>query len=410
MIFSGKTCTISKEDKTFLTKWLAGLPVVPSHYCRSAPSYKDKKFLEPGTTIANLHREYKSSADENGFRSVSIKIFSQTFHEMNYSVFIPRKDQCDVCISANHGNTDEATYQAHLHAKNEAREEKAKDKKSESPETSVWTVDVQAVLLCPRTKASALYYKTKLQVHNFSLFNLKTREGYCYVWDETEGDVNSEIFAYLQYKHFSDILDAHPEIKEVIIWSDGCTYQNRNATLANALLDLAIKRGVKIVQKYLVVGHTQMEVDSMHASIEKKIVGDIFVPHDYVVVMQSARVRPSPYIVKQIGYAEVLKLHGTYLTSIRPGKKTGDPTVYHLKALGFHPEGKIYYKLDHSENSTWKELPQRINKPKTAFEWVRNFPERLPITQRKFNDLQSMKFVIPQWAHDFYDKLPHHNS
>ena len=164
------------------------------------------------------------------------------------------------------------------------------------------------------------------------------------------------------------------------------------------------------MQKYLVVGHTQMEVDSMHASIEKKIVGDIFVPHDYVVVMQSARLRPSPYIVKQIGYAEVLKLHGTYLTSIRPGKKTGDPTVYHLKALVFQPEGKIYYKLDHSKNSTWKELPQRISKPNTAFKWIRYYPERLPISLGKFKDLQSMKLVMPQWAHDFYDKLPHHNS
>ena len=69
-----------------------------------------------------------------------------------------------------------------------------------------------------------MYYKTKLQVHNFSLFNLKTKEGYCYVWDENEGDVNSQIFSYLQYKHFADVLDAHPEIKEIIIWSDGCTY------------------------------------------------------------------------------------------------------------------------------------------------------------------------------------------
>ena len=140
------------------------------------------------------------------------------------------------------------------------------------PKKSVWTLDVQAVLLSPKTKPSALYYKTKLQLHNLSFYNLKTSEGYCYVWDETEGDVNSEVFAYLQYKHFSTVLDAHPEIEEIIIWSDGCTYQNRNTCLANSLLDLAIKFGKKIVQKYMVVGHTQMEVDSMHATIESWLV------------------------------------------------------------------------------------------------------------------------------------------
>ena len=60
------------------------------------------------------------------------------------------------------------------------------------------------------------------------------------------------MFAHLQYKHY-----AHPEIEEIVIWTDGCTYQNRNTNLANSLLDLAIKRGVKIVQKYLVVAQSK---------------------------------------------------------------------------------------------------------------------------------------------------------
>lgn len=66
---------------------------------------------------------------------------------------------------------------------------------------------------------------------------------------------------------------------------------------------------MKIDQKYLVVGHTQMEVDSMHATIERKLVGDIYIPHDYVVVMESARLKPSPYVVKQVSHDEVLKLN-----------------------------------------------------------------------------------------------------
>ena len=72
---------------------------------------------------------------------------------------------------------------------------------------------MQAVLLCPKSKASSLYYKTKLQVHNFTLNNLKTKEGYCYTWDETQGDVSSIVFAYLQSKHFKMILDTNPFIE-----------------------------------------------------------------------------------------------------------------------------------------------------------------------------------------------------
>jgi hypothetical protein len=71
-----------------------------------------------------------------------------------------------------------------------------------------------------------------------------------------------------------------------------------------------MKQGVRIVQKYLVVGHTQMEVDSMHASIEKKIVSDIFVPHDYIVIMEAAQIHPAPYVAKQLSHEEQGRMLG----------------------------------------------------------------------------------------------------
>ncbi|KAK5912626.1 hypothetical protein CesoFtcFv8_002480 [Champsocephalus esox] len=41
-------------------------------------------------------------------------------------------------------------------------------------------MDLQSVLLCPKTKASKMYYKTKLQMHNFTCFNLGNKDEYCY--------------------------------------------------------------------------------------------------------------------------------------------------------------------------------------------------------------------------------------
>ena len=91
-----------------------------------------------------------------------MKVFNVIFHQLNYSIFIPRKDQCDTCISAKHGNIDEVSYDAHIKDKDEARAEKVEDKENAGLKKSVWTIDVRAVLLLPKTKASALYYKTKL--------------------------------------------------------------------------------------------------------------------------------------------------------------------------------------------------------------------------------------------------------
>lgn len=66
-----------------------------------------------------------------------------------------------------------------------------------------------------------MYYKTKLQTHNFTLFNLSTKEGFCYLWEEHEGNLSSEMFAHHQYKHFDHVLSANDAIEELIIWSDG---------------------------------------------------------------------------------------------------------------------------------------------------------------------------------------------
>ncbi|XP_014678087.1 PREDICTED: uncharacterized protein LOC106817882 isoform X2 [Priapulus caudatus] len=405
---TGKCVPVGEADLNFLKNWLTNLPSLPSHYCRSVPAYKNKKFLYPGTTKANLYPLYKQAATEAGARVVGEKLFSRVFEAEHFSVFIPRKDQCDVCVSAKHGNLDQATLDAHIQAKDRARAEKSKDKEAANDELSVWTMDLQAVLLCPKSKASKLYYKTKMQVHNFTLMNLKTKEGCCYEWDETEGNLGSEVFAYLQWKHFDRVIHNNPGIKTIIIWSDGCGYQNRNVTVTNAFLNLAMKHDIRIIQKYLVPGHTQMECDSMHSTIERKLdVCEIFTPHDYVVIFQSARIRPSPYHVFEVYHDQIMKLDGGYVQSIRPGKRAGDATVHQLRALCYCSSGEIQYKLDFNETSDWVTLPQRISIPNEPLEWVRHFEGQMPLSNRKFNDLQAMKSVMPRCVHQYYDSLPH---
>jgi hypothetical protein len=64
------------------------------------------------------------------------------------------------------------------------RAEKVRDKKLAQSQTSfkVITMDLQSVLLSPRLNASALYYKTKLACHNFTIFDLVTKEVTCFVF------------------------------------------------------------------------------------------------------------------------------------------------------------------------------------------------------------------------------------
>jgi len=128
---------------------------------------------------------------------------------------------------------------------------KALDKEAAKVDGSVkvLTMDLQSLLICPRLEASILYYKMKLSYHNFD-------EAMNYFWHEGEGELKASVFASCVTDYLDNVDTSN--IKEIIIYSDGCTYQNRNCTMANALLLWAATNDIVVYQKYLEKGHTQM--------------------------------------------------------------------------------------------------------------------------------------------------------
>lgn len=176
------------------------------------------------------------------------------------------------------GNVEEEAYQQHIKAKILAHEEKNRDKEKAKLKTiHAITADLQAVKLYPSLNASALYFKAKLAVHNFAIYNLGTDEVDCYWFDETACDLKATKYASFFADYLKKLLEKDP--KYVVIWSDGCTAQKRNSVLANTLLMLAKEKNVTITQKYLEKGHTQMEVDAVHSVVERKLKNtEIFLP------------------------------------------------------------------------------------------------------------------------------------
>ena len=154
------------------------------------------------------------------------------------------------------------------------------------------------------------------------------------------------------------ILDTNLLIENLIIGSDGCGYQ----TVSNMYLDLSMRSGVTIQQKYLIAGHTQMECDSMHSTIRRKVCCDIYTPCDYVMLFHSARQQPSPYHVVQTTFDEI-------------------PTVHQLRALKYTTDGKIKYNLGFSNGIMFQKLPQRINIPIELFTSIQMFNhlQRIPL-------------------------------
>lgn len=67
------------------------------------------------------------------------------------------------------------------------------------------------------------------------MYDLKTQDGFCYMWNETDGALTANEFASI-FSNFieSQIPFRNDEVK-IILFSDGYNYQNRSALLSNAL-------------------------------------------------------------------------------------------------------------------------------------------------------------------------------
>jgi len=116
-------------------------------------------------------------------------------------------------------------------------------------------MDVQAVKLAPFIRASSMYYKTKLCIHNFTVFNQATADACCLL-DEINGGLEASILATMMVDYLDNIIQRKPTVSNISIYSDGCRYQNRNTTVSNAILKFAIDQPVTITQNYLEKGHT----------------------------------------------------------------------------------------------------------------------------------------------------------
>ena len=118
---SGKNAKLETAVTDFLKDWLKDLPTVDSHYCRRTATYKDKKFLHPGTTISQLHREYQQGAATAEVRAVGIQHFTHVCKtKQNIQHVSNLINQMGSCVTkwvrnqpriANHPKSDNETKQ-----------------------------------------------------------------------------------------------------------------------------------------------------------------------------------------------------------------------------------------------------------------------------------------------------------
>jgi len=153
------------------------------------------------------------------------RIFTQEF---NISFFFTKERLGDTCEAYNNAIGEEKNelknnYEEHLMEKDLSRTEKQLDNDKSYLILAVY--DLQAVMPLPKGDVSIFYYRSKLNVLNFTIYVMQKNIADCYVWDESNGHrgVNELGTCVLKYLEKSDKNEG-----DVIFYSDNCPGQNKN--------------------------------------------------------------------------------------------------------------------------------------------------------------------------------------
>lgn len=133
--------------------------------------------------------------------------------------------------------------------KSKARELMINDKESAIKDKTLCcsNFDLQKILTTPRVDINVMYYLSKLNVWNFTIFAMGVAEGFSFVWNETIGNRESNEIASFVLSFIRD--KAASGVKKFIFYTDNCAGQNRNKNVFSMYVKVANELQVEITHR-----------------------------------------------------------------------------------------------------------------------------------------------------------------
>lgn len=428
----GTSSSANKLDQSLVDsvkRHIESFPKMESHYARKQST---KEYLSLELNIKKMWQLYKTECEKKDIPYVTLSMYRTIFCECyNLSFYKPKKDQCSLCTlymrKREAGSLDETLqkqYDEHQIKKEQARKEKESDKLRSKTDKSVYvaTFDLQAVLSTPCTLVSELYYSRKLCCYNLTIYSLGDKNVVCHVWDESQAKRGSCEIATCLMKNTLSVCKTST-VKEIVYFSDSCGGQNRNQYVTASLLYTLSQAPQleRISHKFLVSGHSQMECDSVHSTIEgAKKITPVYVPSQWCTLISMAR-KTQPYITVPLKYNHVVDFkdfvskHCKNLKTTTDGQKVNWLQVKWIQVRRESPKSVfVNYSFD---TSAFLEIQvQKATRVKGRdSKWPENekdlnfcYSEKLPISILKKNDLVNLckKDIIPEEFHSYFSSLP----
>ncbi|KAK3908308.1 Bis(5'-nucleosyl)-tetraphosphatase, symmetrical, partial [Frankliniella fusca] len=389
---------------------------VPSHFCRAK---SQRKYLPSSLNISSMYRLYKvwmpkakpddEVKGEKFYRYVFNTKFNLGFHK-------PKKDRCDLCSVYDLCNAAQKAklqekYDLHIKHKIDAKVARKADREyaEANKDTVCYAIyDLQKTLSVPQLETSEVYYKRKLSMYNFTIYNVIQHQGYCYTWNESEAKKGANEIATCVLQFIEKM--ASNGVKEIIFWSDNCSGQNKNKYLFSMYTFACAKYDIKITHRYMEKGHTMNEADSIHARIERAArFKSIYEPFDWIDIIKNCKIFGNRYEVISVG-EKVLNFHPLADSH----QKWNDPKAkwrfVREIVIDSKTSGKVKVRHDLSnpepiEIKTQLKAGRPLNLSRFTFQKAFNGP--LELDKNKLKDLAALcnDLVIPSHKHAFYQSL-----
>ena len=260
---------------------IQSLPVRSSHYTRTKNPNRQFVDYSDQKSIAWLHTRYEEWMPKvnEGVKIVKYSYYNNVFSN-NYNI----SDICDTCAQLQQlisNAEDPAPHQLEydIH-KDKAEVAKAAMKEGEDPtkwDPEQWVficMDLQQTMQCPKTAQGTAYYKRKVNVYNFCIYDIQTKESYMFVWEEYTArrgsvEIYSCLYKWIQ-KYVLNRGSQYP--KNLKIFADNCGGQNKNNNLCLALLKLVHENIFERIELcFLLPGHSYSACDRAFGCVETRI-------------------------------------------------------------------------------------------------------------------------------------------
>ncbi|KAE8740401.1 hypothetical protein FOCC_FOCC014080 [Frankliniella occidentalis] len=306
-----KGTTIKPQVKASVREHIASFKTVESHYCRKTSKYK---YLPESLNVRKMHAMYLIERN-NDPKSATLRQYRDIFNNEFHLKFLRlKKDRCSQCENWKYKTPAEKSaageqekYDMHIANKKKGEALKKEDSLRAKTEADlcVASFDFQKILYCPKGENAAYFYRSKFKCFDFTIFDHRTKEGRCYVWDQTiaskgANEVASCLLSFIEEK-------AKEGIKQIVFYSDNCWSQNKNSKVLSMFNLACVKYGITITHRFLEKGHTHMEVDNVHACIENRSKNlDIFTPGQWYAIIKSAKINDPKYKLIEMEQKNIL--------------------------------------------------------------------------------------------------------